>query len=380
MRLYNQESCTPVGTPTLSRKGTQRSPPKEWIPKRSTSEQHSFASPLRSVSLQELRDDQTTPFLETPSPVYKRSIPRLQGNEQVFRNSPQTLTEWPFHSTESPIRRRTTWCPTKTNSSATGPVPGVNPKLALTPVIKLKPRPTKKDQIPPVVGIKLSSNLASLNLQTETGESDEPFSIPKLSTTDESSINSSTWLEFSLDESMNQAEDNQESTKARFSPIRKVKSQSNLVMVVKPTALRRKKPISSKIISSSPRPSAAPAFCSYGSSAFVVTQRSSSFRRSLTTPGGGVDAGSGHGTLPTRPTTSRRVSPRWSNSKSTTMSTRSTMSTRDNVHLAEHLSKYSRMLKSGYAFDHVRRMMERDKNVDPSVVELLRLAYAMGSS
>jgi hypothetical protein len=37
------------------------------------------------------------------------------------------------------------------------------------------------------------------------------------------------------------------------------------------------------------------------------------------------------------------------------------------------------MLKSGIAFEHVERMMKRDRYIDPSVVELLRLAHQMGS-
>ena len=375
MRLYNQESCTPVGVPTLSGKRADWSSPKAWIPRRSSPESRSFLSPHRSVSFQELRDNPAERIAERQvAPHRCRSAnARAEGREQSSRASPMTLTEWPFHSSESPIRRQVSWSPAKLKASAILLPRAMDSKRVLSPAFKLKPRPTKGSRVPSASDMDLSPNLASLSLNPENGESDGPFSIPKLSSTDESSDDSSTWLDFSLD-SANPFHDHEDGAKPSFAPIRKAKRQRNAVMMVKPTPMRRKNQESPQHVES-PTHSTTPHFYSYGSSAFVVTRRSSSFRRSTAIK----DVGSASARRVTsRPSPPHRQSPRRGMSMVSTH--QRPLSPRREMLTSKHLSTYSGMLKSGVAFDEVQCMMKRDRRVDPSVVELLRLAHEIGSS
>jgi hypothetical protein len=377
MRLYNQESCTPVGIPTLSGKRADRSPPKAWIPRRSSPEGRSFLSPRRSVSFQELRDDPAEVISARHAAAHRcrSSNARPEGREQGTRASPMTLTEWPFHARESPIRRQVSWSPVKTKSSAILLPRAIDAKRVLSPTFKLKPRPTKKNRVPSASDMDLSPNLASLSLNTEIGETDELFSIPKLSSTDESSADSSTWLDFSLDSAnpFHETEDGA-NRKASFSPIRKAKRQRNAVMMVKPMPMHLQNERSPRHVQT-PRHVTTPHFYSYGSSAFVVTRRSSSFRRSAKTS----DAYSASiRRVPSRTPPPHRQSPRREMSMASTH--QRPLSPRRTVLTSKHLSTYSGMLKSGVAFDDVQSMMKRDRHVDPSVVELLRLAHEIGSS
>lgn len=381
MRLYNQTSCTPEGTTRTVPKQTGWSPTKAWIPKRQPPDRRSLLSLRRTVSFQDHRDDQHAPLISADSQEDRTSsFSRDDRMVQLVRASPKTLTEWPFES-KTPIRRQASWSP-RTKTSSAVPFLRTSPRSQhLNPAFKLRPR-TKEERVSSVT--ELSSKMPSVNLKDEA---DDPFAVPKLNSTEESSDDSSSmWMDFSLDGSENPFHEDDHATKACFEPIRKAKRQHMSVMVVKPTPVRKKKSTPPNHYETPSHHSIAPQFSSYGSSAFVVRRQSpgrsfQSIRYAVpSTPSwkeSGFDSPS-RGFLPSK-VSPRHMSPRRTMSVSSSAAAKPYHhSSTDTMSISEHLSTYSCMLRSGVAFEHVERMMRNDRYVDPSVMELLRLAYKIG--